>query len=50
MFTTRAVKRCIEVGQSYLIKALLQDIVSVRTLLGFGSSESGKYIPNIKAV
>lgn len=50
MFTTRAVKRYIEVGQSYLIWALLQDIDSVRTLLSSGSSESRRYIPNIKAV
>lgn len=26
-FTTRAVKRCIEVGQSYSIRELLQDVV-----------------------
>lgn len=50
MFTARAVKRCIEVGQSYIRRALLQDIVGVRTLLGSGSSESGRYIPKIKAV
>lgn len=48
MFITKAVKRCIEVRQSYLIRALLQNVVRIRTLLGFGNSESERY-PQHKA-